>query len=763
MNENGKMWKWMGKKVLAWGVLAGIMAGGLCGCQKTGDNSGAGSSGGTVGSEEVMVGKENEETGALGRFRETEMELPPETAGKSLLRFAKGQDGVLEMFMVKREDSGKVLEGCCYRYRDGSWSREEWPGYAQAEERGIDLELVTYGMDGYYYMGGTDEDYRFHLLKLDEDGMAQELLEEVFLPGEGRTYGLIPTKVEVLSNGNLLVYAYSEVYLYTPLGERLLVLAKDFSGNTSDARGFCDGESLITVYGKNMVVYRLEDGKVTETAAMDEIAGEREEMELFGDSGGGIFAAGEMGLAHINRGGTLWEILIDGSLNHMGMRSMVMRAFFGGDEGDYYGVFSDSGSRELHLFHYVFDPDMEAVPPNTLTVYSLKDWSTVRQAASQFQSEHPEVKVELRTAAENGGSVSEEMIQSLNTELLSGNGADVLILDGLPAEAYVEKGVLMDMRGLVEDMEASGVLLNNLIDGFRQEDGAVYRVPARIGVPLLLGESDAVNAYESLEAMAGYAGDKPLCSAENYENLLRQVARLQYKELFAQDQVLDRDKMIQYLETVKTVGEAGGSKTVFTSEAEMEEKWVSNNVVVHGIVGSAMNYDRGMCDSGVECIDGFGDLAIPAQVRVQRPGMLMVPAGRVFLPSMMAGINQSTENEELAEEFVRCLLSKEVQKEELYDGLPVNREALQVLTEREKGGYMVSAGYGDYFIDAEWPALEVRRELAEMMETLTVPALVDETVMKMIVEGSVEYFDGKVSAEQAADEILRKLSVYLAE
>jgi len=59
--------------------------------------------------------------------------------------------------------------------------------------------------------------------------------------------------------------------------------------------------------------------------------------------------------------------------------------------------------------------------------------------------------------------------------------------------------------------------------------------------------------------------------------------------------------------------------------------------------------------------------------------------------------------------------------------------------------------------------LEVRKEIAAMIEKLTIPTIVDETVMKMVVEGSRDYFDNKESVEQAADKILLKLSIYLAE
>ncbi len=95
----------------------------------------------------------------------------------------------------------------------------------------------------------------------------------------------------------------------------------------------------------------------------------------------------------------------------------------------------------------------------------------------------------------------------------------------------------------------------------------------------------------------------------------------------------------------------------------------------------------------------------------------------------------------------------------------MNKKALQFLTQSDsRDNFSESVGYKDgYHLSANWPSLEVREEAAAMLETLTVPAVVDETVMGMIVEGSMDYFDGKKTVEQAADDILRKLSIYLAE
>lgn len=758
------------RKKVAWILMAGLLLGSLSGCQK----KEAGSIKETTaqegesrpGSDTTMPDKEPGKSEAMGRYRETKIELPEETENHMKCGFVRGESGNLELY-TKEGDyySETISDTFRYIYQNGVWERDEaWAGNDALKEKGIDLMYVTWGMDKAYYLGGTDSDYRYHLFKLEEDGNLTEQLEGVFEPEEGRDYGLLPPKFQVLEDGKILVYAYSEAYLYDVSGKRIFSMAKDFSGTTSDARGFSEGSEFVTVLDDQVVRYDLNSGKMTESIACDEIDGVRDSAELFGDGAGGIYMATETGLSHINKGGSMWEVLIDGSLNHMGMRSMYMTGFLEGDNEDYYGLFcSGDAGKGIMLFHYEYDPDMAAVPPSSLTVYSLKDNSTVRQAASQFQSEHPEVRVEVRTAVENGGSVTEEIIQGLNTELLSGKGADVLILDGLPAKSYIEKGVLMDLSGLVEEIESSGDMYNSLIDGLKERDGTLYHVPARFSFPLLIGEEETLKAYSSLESMAGYEGERPLVPVENYGNLLRLTANLRYKELFGREEGLaDRELLIRYLETVKILGDANGAKTTF-SEQEMEEKWTSNYVKENGIIDTSIQYDAGRADSAVAEADSFGILGIPFEVRRLHPGTVIVPAENLYLPSTLAAVNHSTANEELAKEFIRCLLSFDVQKEEFYDGFPINKKALAALIEVDKEGFSMGSGIGDYHISAEYPSKEVREELAAMADGLTVPIRIDQTVMQMVEDGARDYFDGKESAGQAADKILRTMSIYLAE
>ena len=514
------------KRGLAWILVGGLMASMLGGCQKSGadgETSGRAEQDGQGSGTEVSQapGDEKSKPDAMGRYGEVQVQLPEKVEDQSYVGFLRGEGGNMELYTVERDgDAVKVTNAFRYIYREGAWQCDEsWEGNGILKDKGIDLANVAYGPDGKYYVGGTDEEYMYHLFRLDGGGSATELLEDVFLPKDGQSYGMHPPKFEILEDGRLVVFDYYEVNVYDASGKRMFSMARDFSGNTGDRRGFCEGGEFVTVYEGELVRYSLQTGKIVDTMNFDEIKGRWGSAELFGDGNGGIYVANETGLSHGNRGGTLWEVLIDGSLTRLGMRSLNLQKFLEGDDQDFYGVFTGEWEKGIQMFHYEYDPDLAAVPPSALTVYSLEDNSTVRQAASLFQSSHPDVRVEVRTAVENGGTVTEEMISGLNTELLSGRGADVLLLDGLPADAYIEKGILMDLSDVAGELEDSGDMLNNLLEGFRQEDGAVYQVPVRASFPLLVGEQEALQAYSSLDTMAGYQGEKPLMKIGIYENL----------------------------------------------------------------------------------------------------------------------------------------------------------------------------------------------------------------------------------------------------
>lgn len=86
---------------------------------------------------------------------------------------------------------------------------------------------------------------------------------------------------------------------------------------------------------------------------------------------------------------------------------------------------------------------------DTLTVYSLVKNEDISQIAVLFQQAHPELKVDLLVGMTDEASLTRtDAIKQLNTELLAGEGPDILIVDGLSVEKYTDTGLLPAIKAL---------------------------------------------------------------------------------------------------------------------------------------------------------------------------------------------------------------------------------------------------------------------------------------------------------------------------
>lgn len=768
MRKKTGVWRHMAAVLAAAGVAAGI----LSGCGGAGKEPGEGKTVSRV--EGAGAGQENKKeteeagggTAAMGRYVEMELALPGLTEDERFIALFYGNQGILELYTASREE-GKESSDVRRFLREGEgWRQDEgWWERVKPRDLEVDIRRVFYGLDENYYFTAmtTGDSYICQLYQIREDGASVELIPEAFQAEAGKKYGLIPTKVEVGKDGNILIHAFHDCIYYTPDGKRLFSMEKSMSGSSESSEGYLTEEEFVTKVDGGVARYGLADGKLIETISYEGLDKSSEESTvLLGDGNGGIYVANEKGLAHVNQGGSLWELLIDGSLNTMGMKSMYLEAFLIGDQEDYYGAFVSGGGKGIMLCRYVYDPDTAAVPPVTLTVYGLEESPTVRQAAAVFQKGHPDVRVEVLNGAGQDGKISEDTIRALNTELLGGQGADVLILDGLPVRAYQEKGILMDLREVFDTVQKEDPVMGQVLAEFTESDGAVYKMPARIAVPLVIGEEPAVRAFKSLEAIRDYEGEVPLIYTTTYENLLRMAASVRYEEMFGKEgKNLTEDMLVKYLEAVKALADKNGARRIFTEE-EMERYYVSNHAAEYGICGTDTHFDQGNCGCGTQNMTGMFAAVIFEAVADKHPEAVQGTINGIYFPQVLAGVNQNTSQPELAREFVRMLFSTEVQKEELFDGLPVGLRAQQLNCETEKD-YSVGTGYGDYGISASWPELEKRKEIYQMIGTVSVPVMIDETVMRMIVDGAGDYLDGKVTAKQAAGGIYRQIVLYRAE
>ena len=105
-----------------------------------------------------------------------------------------------------------------------------------------------------------------------------------------------------------------------------------------------------------------------------------------------------------------------------------------GSQNTYY--LSALSAGETTLWRIEPDPEKETA---SFTIYSLTKSPAVTQTAMLYQQEHPELKVELWVGMEDEAALTRtDAIKQLNTELMSGSGPDLIVMDGLTVEKYTD-------------------------------------------------------------------------------------------------------------------------------------------------------------------------------------------------------------------------------------------------------------------------------------------------------------------------------------
>ena len=258
------------------------------------------------------------------------------------------------------------------------------------------------------------------------------------------------------------------------------------------------GDTLLAMSadGKETVLYDLKTGRQTGGSIYDGLSF----LTALGLDDEGVYLGDATGIYRQTAGGTIWEKLVDGEPTSLSMPTLSLSGLTSDGEGGFYALLQ--GEDDVRLLHYSYDPDTPTLPDTELVIFGLRDSDTIRQAIGEFQRSNPTVRVNFQVLLdEELGATAEDVIRTLNTELMAGKGPDLLLLDGLNVDSYIEKGVLADMTEQARRLEEDG-LMPNLTNAYCR-DGRVYGVPARFTVPVMMGARECVEQVWSMTDLAG--------------------------------------------------------------------------------------------------------------------------------------------------------------------------------------------------------------------------------------------------------------------
>ena len=639
---------------------------------------------------------------------------------------------------------------------EGENSKEENPGGGSPEEGSEGENPEGEGSEGEENADGASESYGSNnlIMGLSCLGEDQVLVKDV----SGRVYQIS------ISDGSI-----KQTY--------------EFGENSELRESFLVGDKLVCQTDAEVLVYDTATGE--QQSKEDTLQKSITESGYFLavdslDGGKGMYWLSSKGLFHYMFGGSVMEQLMDGSLNSLANPSFYVNRLLMLDEQNLLVAANDSSSSSptgVVLVKFTYSADTPARPEKELKVYSLNDSREMRQAISHYQKEHTDIYInyEVALAEENGMTVS-DALKTLTTEVMAGKGPDVLILDGMPVETYAEKGILRDLAAIAAN--ADGNYFENILHAYQDGQGQMCAIPARFMMPMAHAGSEYYTPGEGFES---FTERKDVLAHMEPDSVVEKFWYSCGAAWKKEDGTLDGQKVADFLARLKNAyGEFDGGEDESVDITLAMEGGVStlNKVSLDfgefDLAGKKINANIGLYGGG-----DYGLIrAVSKKLEGGDFGMMPGQAQNVFVPSMVLGVSSKSMQPEVAEAFVGYLLSADAQKLSMNSGFPVDRDAFRSVIDgheyepkegQETAGVMMSvAGDSEDVSEAisyeMVPSTEEEiKKLTDLAESLETPALMDDVIKEAVVEQGEKVLKGELEPQAAADAIMQKVNIYLAE
>ena len=704
-----------------------------------------------------------------GKYVEQQIELPFKDTEEAISLEDGGEAGYFLFTKNKADGTYKA-----YSYNGGKFTEQDASWLNMIGESEGEINKVTAGADGNLYALYMDTDSIYHIIKKSGEETREIPISDLSTPGDMDMYPFV-YGLKIDKEGNL--------FLSFPVTGQAVM----YDQKTGDKIRSFDSVKSMEVLALPMdvkegrIILGSPDGSgliVYDTGSGDEVSNiMASDFELYGTVKLGdekdCYYADTQGLHHFVLGGSVSEDIIEKEGTAFGIPKTSVMDFLDNGKKEYTILFSTSqvNGYTYQMYSYAYDKNASIEPTGSLSIYGLTESDAVRQAIVKYQQKHPDVRVDYKTGNSGEGTGTKaDNIRALNTELMGGSGADVLMLDGLPADSYIEKGVLASLGDVLKEVEKDTTLSENIIEPYKIK-GEIYELPTRYGIPILAGNSQKAEALKSVDKLKAYMDSNE--GAEIIKNvdkvtLMGLLMNINYNNIVDKKQKINTEVLSNLMEaagelengsddneTIQVYGSGSGDDAQESGwDAGSSMDLTDNDAVISqeilGVQGMMMPYHY-MGKAGIEPSDVNG----------------------TYVPHDIAGINNASKNKELAQDFIRTLLSEEVQSIDVEGGLPVNENAWNAYIQSvefsgEEGISLGVSSKDDGESDSQTEEITLPtgsgvESLKELGSCLKVPLKKDDVIGEMILDGARTYFDGSKTSAQAAEEVARKADTYMSE
>mgnify|MGYP001172881538 CR=1 FL=1 len=435
--------------------------------------------------------------------------------------------------------------------------------------------------------------------------------------------------------------------------------------------------------------------------------------------------------------------------------------------------------------------------PKTVTVSVMTSNRFLELAKQKFEKAHPGINIDIKeyvAAPPTDGKLIvkagdpqsadpknvEKYASGVNTELMSGKASDLIFMDSLSYKKYADKKLLENLDALMKNDKNFHMddYYTNIFDAMKYKDG-LYVLPIGIQLQLLAGNP---------AALGGVKIDDGGWTWADWKNIVASAARDDNKD-GAPDYYalagLDRQPLLRTLLGTsydKFVDEAG-KKANFQSREFIDLLNLCKSLFDEKLIQPEMNRRSAAMFQPIHANE-YAATLISLQATFDGQGVLYnMPAehdanGTSFIPTMQLALNSKSKNKQEAWEFMKFLISEEMQSARELLSFAVNKKAGKAQQELAKAMTDPNSGAGSgsnpgqkqlrLMIDGkEFVPKPIEQKDLDVLERyvsgVKSAAQTDPKVLDIVLQETAPFFSGQKSAEDTAKIIQSKVSTYLQE
>ncbi|BBH19166.1 ABC transporter substrate-binding protein [Paenibacillus baekrokdamisoli] len=398
-----------------------------------------------------------------------------------------------------------------------------------------------------------------------------------------------------------------------------------------------------------------------------------------------------------------------------------------------------------------------------------------KEAKKKYEAKHPNITIDLKYIesedGEQGKAASEKFIKTTNTAMLSGKGPDLIEMDLLPVDKYVNKQLLANMSEMI-DADPSfkkEQYFTNILDHSKL-NGGLYGMPLNFFMYGLIGN-------ETLIEKSGLKFDDKHWNWTEYIDVVKALMKVGDQNNSKYGLFASPDSMVISMVTdqYSTYVDEVNRKAKFDSDTFIQllkqVKSLSDQhiITLDNVQSLFMNVSIVSPTDYIREINQSEFLPKGYQYKAKlyaKPHADDLQAGGYFRSYKTIGINAKSSVKEEAWDFIKFMMSDEMQSSLGSAGFPINKSVYQKqLKQLQQVGHVKS---DQEMGPMKGKLFKVTAEDVQGLEDFLTGAIYPvafkpSKVEEIILDESKAYFSGQKSAEAVAKLIQNRVATFLNE